>query len=47
LHCEWRRFFLAADVRERLVPSEGDALDGALTLARRSEEKIHNETVRQ
>lgn len=27
--------FLAADVRERLVPSEGDALDGALALARR------------
>ena len=30
--------FLAADVRERLVPSEGDALDGALALARRSTE---------
>ncbi len=27
--------WLAADVRTQLVPSEGDALDGALTLARR------------
>lgn len=26
--------WLAADVRDRLVPSEGDAIDGALTLAR-------------
>lgn len=39
--------FLAADVRARLVLSEGDAVDGALALARRSEKKIHNETVRQ
>ena len=27
--------WLADDVRERLVPSEGDAIDGALALARR------------
>ena len=39
--------FLAADVRERLVPSEGDALDGALALARSAATKIRNETVRQ
>jgi glucosamine kinase len=50
--------WLAADVRACLVPSEGDAIDGALALARRTvaavpqshkerEEKMHNEAVRR
>jgi glucosamine kinase len=39
--------WLATDVRERLVTRKGDAIDGALHLARCTARRIHNETVRQ